>query len=235
MAQCCTFGQDVCGEGDPARCSCPHGPCWVPPALEGTWPGNAHRAGAWLLAAFRCISTRGFADEKARSCCASPELLFQSGRTGTETAEAEAALAGGGCEIGIWAVRSSFAQVAPAIPTQRHQDFSFAAHQLVKVFFPAMLFLGKRFPFNSAFYPFVPAFPAPKRTASLPGTLAVLGITDHQGTCKSSPSSVSSASPILRKPNLEAHGGTYELQTIIPFCVSLHQPRLTCETQVSGG
>lgn len=28
---------------------------------------------------------------------------------GTETAEAEAALAGGGCEIGIWTVRSGFA------------------------------------------------------------------------------------------------------------------------------
>lgn len=102
---------------------------------------------------------------------------------------------------------SDRARVTPAIPTQGHEGFPVAAHQLVKVFFPAMLFWVNAFLLPSAFYSFAPAFPAPKRTASLPCTLAVLGITDHQGTSKSSPSSVSSASPVLRRRNLEAYEG----------------------------
>lgn len=45
-----------------------------------------------------------------RSCRgASPELLFWSRWMGTETAEAEAVLAGSSCEIGILAARSGFA------------------------------------------------------------------------------------------------------------------------------
>ena len=281
-------------------------PSWTLPGLTSSCKHLAwERRSSWRLAA-GCFPLRQHSGpslvRRARSRGASPELVFQSRRTGTETAEAEAALAGGGCEIGIWVVRSGFAdppclaaaagawvcrcqeepcsgacgccklpwadilpsaagsvpkaleqcqplercscrlapgsdraQVTLAIPTQGPQDLPVAAHQLVKVFFPSMLFGVNAFLLSSAFYPFAPAFPAPKRTASLPCTVAVPSIMDHHGTSKSSPSSVSSASPILRKPNLEAHEGTYGLQTIIPFCGSLHQPRLTCETKVSGG
>lgn len=67
-AQRRTFGQDAYGEGDQARCLCPHGPCRVPPALASARRGNTHRAGSPLPAVFRCISTRGFVREELPRC-----------------------------------------------------------------------------------------------------------------------------------------------------------------------
>lgn len=130
---------------------------------------------------------------------------------------------------------SDSAQVTPAAPTH----LPLAAHQLEKVFSPAVLLYENIFLSSAAFYAFVPAFPAPKRIvwAALACSLAVLGISGHQcqvRTSQSSLSSVSSASPTQRRPNLVAHGWIYKLQTIIPFCALLHQPGPPCESRASG-
>lgn len=92
---------------------------------------------------------------------------------------------------------------------------------------------------SAAFFPFVPAFPALKRCllASLPCSLAVLGIPDHHfhvRTSQSSLSSVFSASLTQRRPNLETHGWMCKSQTIIPFCTLLHQLTAPCESRASG-
>lgn len=112
-------------------------------------------------------------------------------------------------------------------------------------FFLLLCFLKNEIIFllSAAFYPFVKsvdkAFPSPKRflLPSFPCCLAVLGIPDHHfqvRTSQSSPSSVSSASPTQRRPNLETRGWMYKSQTITPFCALLHQPVPPCESRVSG-
>lgn len=120
----------------------------------------------------------------------------------------------GRCSCGF-APGSDRAWMTPAVPTQGHQDLPVAAHRPVKVFFPAMLFgvnASHCFPFIISISPFCPsAFPARKKTARRPRTLAVLGITGHHGASESSPISVSSTSPILRRSNLAAREGMYEL------------------------
>lgn len=161
-----------------------------------------------------------------------PGILPSAARSILKTLEEGQSLGRCSCRL---APVTNRAWVTPAIPMEGYQDLPVAAHQLVKDFFLAVLVGVNAFLLSSAFLAFLPYISRlAKRMASLPCTLAVLDITDHPRTSKSSASSVSSASPILRRPNLKVHEVCAVHAQITDnnplLCIIASAP--TCETEV---